>query len=290
MQSTSGQSPDTQRPVSPNFSRIIQMTEHFSVDIKHFHEILDSTQIPLDERQKLEQICDHQEFLLQEIIRNAEELQDENHALWAGNLIDELTGLMRKTHMIPLVAQDLSERRHEDSPHNGCLVIMDINDMKGLNDDFGHFGADEILAQLTKLAKTHLRDGDRAFRFGGDEFVLFLRGANAHEGAKLIARRILSHLSRRPIMAVRQEDQELKNPPEVEVRISFCLGAASLPIDMPETEEEIKEVISLTLRKADALLYTAKNHSKSQQTTIAYKKDNGNTTVEFEEEIMSDRV
>ena len=290
MQSTSGQSPDTQRPVSPNFSRIIQLAEHLAADIKRIHDLLDSTQIPLDERQGLERICDHQEFLLQEMTRNAKELEAENHALWASGLVDELTGLVLKKHMLPLVAKDLSERRHEEDPFSGCMVIMDINDMAGLNADFGHFETDGILAQLTKLAKIYLRDDDRAFRFGGDEFVLFLRGTNACEGAKLIARRILSHLSRHPIRAIRQEDQELKNPPEVDVSISFCLGAASLPIDMPENEEEIREAISLTLRKADALLYTAKNHSKSQQTTIAYKRENGNTAVEFEEEIMSDRV
>jgi diguanylate cyclase (GGDEF)-like protein len=283
---------DSSRPVSPNYTKIAQLVEHLTTDINTIYALINAGKIPTDESWRLETIYDHQSFLLEEIIRQARELETENRALWTINLLDELTGLICKRHMLPMMTKDLSERRHDDSLNSGSLIVMDINNMKGLNADFGHFETDEILAQLTKLAKIYLRDNDRAFRFGGDEFVLFLRGANAREGAKLIARRILSHLSRSPIKAIRSQDQEMEEPPKVDVRISFCLGAASLPEKMPEPEDEeaIKRVISSTLRRADTLLYTAKHHSGSEQTVIAYKNESGEIILETEEDIIADRT
>jgi diguanylate cyclase (GGDEF)-like protein len=283
---------DSSRPVSPNYTKIAQLVEHLAVDVNAIYAKINAGQISTDESLRLEAICDHQNFLLEEIIRQAQELETENHALWAINLLDELTGLICKRHMFPMVTKVLSERRHNDTPNSGSLIVIDINNIKGLNADFGHFETDEILAQLTKLAKIYLRNDDRAFRFGGDEFVLFLRGTNASEEAKLIARRILSHLSRNPIKAIRSQDQEMEDPPKVDVQISFCLGAASLPEKMPEPEDEeaIKRVISSALRRADTLLYKAKHYSRSEQTVIAYKDESGEIILETAEDIIADRT
>lgn len=71
------------------------------------------------------------------------------------------------------------------------LLMIDVDDFKLINDRFGHIAGDKVLIFITKLFKKALRDGDRVYRFGGEEFIILLNRTDS-AGAQLVAERLLN--------------------------------------------------------------------------------------------------
>ena len=67
-------------------------------------------------------------------------------------------------------------RRARDDGKPAHLAVVDIDFFKRVNDQFGHLYGDEVLVLLARLMRHCFREGDRLFRFGGEEFVVILRG------------------------------------------------------------------------------------------------------------------
>jgi diguanylate cyclase (GGDEF)-like protein len=80
---------------------------------------------------------------------------------------DPLTGLFNRSALERWI--------EEEKDFSGMMVVCDLDDFKRLNDDFGHLVGDEILHGFGKLVRNSIRESDRAFRWGGDEFVIFFR-------------------------------------------------------------------------------------------------------------------
>jgi diguanylate cyclase (GGDEF)-like protein len=85
--------------------------------------------------------------------------------------VDPLTGVLSRSALT----------RWVDEEHNfeGIVVVCDLDDFKPLNDVYGHLVGDEVLHGVGKLLTGSIREEDRAFRWGGDEFVIFFRGVDA---------------------------------------------------------------------------------------------------------------
>lgn len=69
-----------------------------------------------------------------------------------------------------------------------CVVLMDVDHFKPLNDTLGHAKGDELLRSIGQLIRSTIREGDLAYRYGGDEFVLVLPGESTSAGASLAGR------------------------------------------------------------------------------------------------------
>jgi diguanylate cyclase (GGDEF)-like protein len=80
---------------------------------------------------------------------------------------DPLTGLMNRSALTRWI--------DEEHGFEGLVVVCDMDDFKVLNDLFGHLVGDEILHGVGHLISNSIRDEDVAFRWGGDEFVIFFR-------------------------------------------------------------------------------------------------------------------
>ena len=66
-------------------------------------------------------------------------------------------------------------------PGEGTLILMDVDNFKEVNDQFGHLEGDAVLRYVTKLLKATFRHGDLIGRLGGDEFMVFLKGKISRE-------------------------------------------------------------------------------------------------------------
>lgn len=87
-------------------------------------------------------------------------------------LKDPLTGLFNRRYLDTIVPHELARCGRDGTQL--CVMMMDIDHFKRVNDTFGHQGGDEVLKSLARLLIDNVRASDVACRFGGEEFLLLL--------------------------------------------------------------------------------------------------------------------
>lgn len=156
-------------------------------------------------------------------------------------LMDELTGLFNRRHLERRLPEMVAEARRRGDPLS--VLLIDADDFKRINDTHGHPVGDQVLIRLGQALADSVRRGDTLCRYGGEEFVALLPGADART-AEEVARRMLRAVSRTPTPLQPQE------PPQ-----TVSIGLATLePDDTPN---------DLFLR-ADKALYEAKQSGKNR--------------------------
>lgn len=103
---------------------------------------------------------------------------------------DHLTGLHNRRGLERLLAQAASRRR--DKAERVCLVFMDLDQFKLVNDTSGHDAGDELLKRLASLIQSELRDNDTLARIGGDEFALLLPGTGIEAAQRIVERLVMA--------------------------------------------------------------------------------------------------
>ncbi|HUR14469.1 MAG TPA: GGDEF domain-containing protein [Mycobacteriales bacterium] len=101
-------------------------------------------------------------------------------------LVDPLTGLATRSRMQDEGEHLLAVSRRTGSPMTA--VVLDVDGLKLINDVQGHAAGDAAIAEVGRAVREHLRRADRAFRWGGDEFVLFLSGTTTQEARVVVDR------------------------------------------------------------------------------------------------------
>lgn len=81
---------------------------------------------------------------------------------------DSLTGLYARHYL----DEEIKERQSKD--FSGCLIVVDIDQFKMVNDTYGHQKGDKILKQVSEIVKSSIRQGDIAARWGGEELSVYL--------------------------------------------------------------------------------------------------------------------
>jgi len=147
---------------------------------------------------------------------------------------DSLTGLANYRSL--LQSLEIEIQRGRRSGRAFALLLLDMDDLKGVNDRYGHLVGSHALRRLANTMRANSRSMDTAARYGGDEFALILPEANA-EAAAAVAKRVCERLA---------NDGELP-------RLSVSVGAAVFPRD--------GETIEQLLSAADRRLYGMKNRS-----------------------------
>ena len=181
--------------------------------------------------------------LLDEIDR---EFQRQIHRLLAH---DDLTGLLTSKSFFTELRREAARSESENRPF--CVLMMDVDHFKTVNDTYGHLTGNQVLEDLGGIIKGALRSGDVAARFGGEEFAAFLLDAG-YPQALVAAERV-----RR---AVEQHEFTSLNPGSSGNRerfhITMSIGIAACPDDG-------KDPIQL-VELADSALYRAKNNGRNQ--------------------------
>jgi diguanylate cyclase (GGDEF)-like protein len=108
---------------------------------------------------------------------------------------DPLTNLLNRRSFVAQLEAEVARSRRYGRPLS--LLIFDLDELKALNDTYGHAAGDEALQHVGATLRSALRSGDHAARIGGDEFAVILteaKLADAHTAAERIAR----HLEQEP--------------------------------------------------------------------------------------------
>ena len=166
--------------------------------------------------------------------------------------LDSLTGLLNRktfdeTFDRLLVASASSgydflhrERRLYEEEYPAWLGVIDIDHFKRINDSFGHLFGDEVLLRMGDLLRKSLRDGDRLFRFGGEEFVVILNAPDMAQAEAGFER-----------FRVSVENHEFPQVGTVTCSIGF-------------TAVSVKDVPTSAVGRADEAMYCAKNLGRNR--------------------------
>jgi diguanylate cyclase (GGDEF)-like protein len=111
---------------------------------------------------------------------------------------DPLTGLFNRRYFGERVSADL--RRARRSGGSICVLCIDLDHLKTINDGRGHGAGDQALVSVARTISKNLRPTDMVARFGGDEFVVLLPDTSTEDAARL-SERIVAEVSRLSLVA-----------------------------------------------------------------------------------------
>ena len=162
---------------------------------------------------------------------------------------DELTGLLTSKSFFSELRREAARAEAEDMPF--CVLMMDIDHFKDVNDTYGHLVGSETLEEVGVVIRKALRAGDVGARFGGEEFAAFLLDADYGQ-AMIAAERVRAAIEKHDFPAVRRDGAE----PIKTHHITISIGVASYP-------EDGRDPLQL-VEMADSALYRAKRNGRNQ--------------------------
>ncbi len=161
---------------------------------------------------------------------------------------DLLTGCYNRHYFEEIAKQELSISRREHTSLK--LVMIDIDYLKRINDTYGHLAGDCILHEVSGIIQDSIRTYDLLCRYGGDEFILLLRGAVSLGDTEKLCERIRTHIQDRNF--------EYRG---ITINLTISIGACF----QDDTNELTLEDI---IAKADKALYDSKRSGRNRSTLM----------------------
>jgi diguanylate cyclase (GGDEF)-like protein len=164
---------------------------------------------------------------------------------------DSKTGLLNASAWHAQAGREV--RRAERISTQASVLVLDLDHFKLVNDQHGHLVGDQVLAAVAEAVRAEVRDDDLVGRFGGEEFVVLLRGdegAGSRSSAEAVAERI-----RLRVAGLRVRVPGLHDPYVVD-HLTVSIGGATLPDDGQD--------LGGLLEAADAAMYQAKHAGRNQ--------------------------
>ncbi len=165
--------------------------------------------------------------------------------------IDPLTSLFNRGFFFAALEREIA--RSARSGRGFCLLMMDLDELKAINDRSGHFHGDRVLRAVGQVITAGVRRIDTAARYGGDEFVVLLPETDP-SGAFVLAEKI----------RIGVQDLNLELPAEAP-RPSLSVGVVSFPDDGSTADE--------LMISADGAMYRSKRAGKNRVTGIPINPD-----------------
>lgn len=183
---------------------------------------------------------------LEESRREVEDLRKEVHRAREEAMVDGLTGLANRRSFDIFLASNFASA--EPTTIGPCLLLLDIDHFKKINDTYGHLFGDKVICSIATILRHCVKGSDLAARYGGEEFVVVLPETPL-EGACMLAEKI------RKVVENCRVKRTGSN--EVVATVTISLGVASRAPG--ETEQDL-------IARADKALYRSKEGGRNRVT------------------------
>jgi len=172
-----------------------------------------------------------------EKVRRAEEKMHEKA------MTDSLTGVSNRVHFHIRATTEVARARRESQPI--CLLLIDVDHFKRVNDRYGHETGDTVLRQVAKVMQAGLREIDVLARWGGEEFLIMLPGSSLERSAE-ISKRLRDAIAAQRFEAGAEA-----------ISVTISVGVAILGN---------KEDMNAAIGRADKALYSSKASGRNRVT------------------------
>lgn len=211
-----------------NFSKVVQQFDKLLRDVEKIIKISDGQQ------EYLQRIQNDLKKEIEDKIRAEEKLK-----YFAA--IDTLTGFYNRGMGLTFLENEIKSIRRNSGVFSICYI--DVNGLKYVNDNFGHFEGDELIVMVCKFIKSVTRENDILCRLGGDEFIILFPNS-IKENVEEVIQKIIFNID--------VENKKKLKP----YNISFSYGIVQVDCDNNKTTDEIIQI-------ADAKMYEYKKKYKS---------------------------
>ena len=202
--------------------------------------------ITFDDVTELEITNEQLKHTLQQLQESAEKINKQNDELQILATHDPLTGCLNRRSLFEGYEALFDEALRNGTPLS--CVMMDIDHFKNINDNYGHNAGDKVLQTVADTVKGVLRDSDKVFRYGGEEFCILLPGATL-EVATRVAERVRETIENSSVADVRSGTN---------IRVTSSLGISITGNGAVNLSQLIDE--------ADQALYYSKENGRNQTT------------------------
>jgi len=156
--------------------------------------------------------------------------------------LDGLTGVFNRHFGTMRLREELSRATRINSPL--ALLMFDLDRFKNINDTYGHHVGDRFLAQVVRVIRSVVREGDILVRYGGDEFFAILPAASREDAAQ-VGERARRMVEETPLLDGEQE-----------IHVTMSVGGTAYPdLDAKDENDLVKQ--------ADKALYSAKDAGRN---------------------------
>lgn len=172
------------------------------------------------------------------------DLEQANGELAILSQTDGLTQLFNRMHWESCLKSEFKRWTRSSNP--SCLVMIDIDKFKDVNDNYGHVVGDEVIRHISEKIRHHVRETDISGRYGGEEFAVLLSDTTI-ENAQVFAERLRLEI-----------ENSVVTHNDIDLKYTVSLGIA-------EVDESIKSY-EAWIECADAALYRSKESGRNQVT------------------------
>ena len=177
--------------------------------------------------------------LLMENFYNRLSLEEQYKQLATESITDPLTGLYNKRSFNDDLKKEWARSQRSKLPF--CVIMMDIDDFRSVNETFGHIAGDQLIRELSDMIRNEVRLSDKVYRYGGEEFLVLVPESTL-EVTAAVAERIRGVIEKNHFSGVRKS-------------VTVSMGIA-------QSEEDIN--IDILVNRADQKLLLAKKNGRNR--------------------------
>ena len=184
-----------------------------------------------DQKQHIEAYEQQIKSMQEDLNAALDQLRKKEREIQEIMITDKLTTLFNRQHLITVLEEEIARCQRYGRPI--ALMMIDIDEFRSFNDSYGNQAGDMMLSSIGTLIKENTRKFDRAFRYGGNEFIIVLPESDLTM-AYIVAERIRKSFESSPFSLTGQESGKHENIPHsvsIGLTATFAFGTQDVSIE-----------------------------------------------------------